>query len=81
MDENMTILYMEMAVRLFLESYPKHQRKAKWGLLRRQPDDMARSENWSLKHVADVIHEEKHQQSWSEMQSVRVFERGSQESV
>ena len=27
--ENPTILHMEMAVRLFLESYPKHQQKAK----------------------------------------------------
>ena len=42
---------------------------------------MARSENWALKHVADVIHEEENQQSWSEMQSVLVFERGTQESV
>ena len=33
--ENPTILHMEMAVRLFLESYPKHQQKAHWGLLRR----------------------------------------------
>ena len=41
---------------------------------------MAGCENWNLKHVADVIHEEENQQSWSEMQSVRVFERGTQES-
>ena len=45
MAENPTILHMEMAVRLFLESYPKHEQKANWGLLRRQPGDMARSEN------------------------------------
>ena len=35
MAKNPTILHMEMAVRLFLESYPKHQRKANRGLLRR----------------------------------------------
>ena len=29
MAENPTILHMEMAVRLFLELYPKHQQKAK----------------------------------------------------
>ena len=81
MAENPTILHKEMAVRLFLESYPKHQHKANWGLLRRQPGVMARSENWTLKHGADVIHEEENQQSWSEMQSVRVFKRGSQEPI
>ena len=81
MAENPTILPMEMAVRLFLAAYPKHEQKANSGLLRRQLGNMARSENWSLKHVANVIHEEENQQSWSEMQSVRVFERGSQESV
>ena len=64
MAENPTILHMEMAVRLFLESYPKHQQKANWGLLRQQPGVMARRENWTLKHVADVIHEEENQQSW-----------------
>ena len=47
MSENSTIFHMEMAVCLFLESYPKHEQKAKWGLLRRQPSDMAKSENWS----------------------------------
>ena len=45
MAEHSTILHMKMAVRLFLESYPKHQQKENWGLLRRQPGDMARSEN------------------------------------
>ena len=70
-----------MAVRLFLELYPYHLQKANWGLLRRDPGDMATSENLSLKHVADVIREEEIQQSWLEMQSVRVFERGSQEPV
>ena len=42
---------------------------------------MAKRENWSLKHVADVIREEENQQSWSEMQSVRVFVRESQEPI
>ena len=55
MAENPTILHMEMAVRLLLELYPKHLQKVNWRLLRRQPGDIARSENWSLKHVADVI--------------------------
>ena len=45
MAENPTILRMEMAVRLFLESYPKHLRKASKGKLRWQPSEMARSEN------------------------------------
>ena len=36
MAKNSTILHMEMAVRSFLESYPKHQQKENWGLLRRQ---------------------------------------------
>ena len=45
MAENPIILQMEMAVRLFLESYPKHQQKTNWGLLRRQPGDMATSGN------------------------------------
>ena len=61
MAENPAILHMEMAVRLFLESYPKHRQKASWGLLRRQPGVMAWSENSTLKHVADVIHEEENQ--------------------
>ena len=81
MAENPTILHMEIAVRMFLELYPKHQQKANWGLLRWQPGDMAKSENWSLKHVAYVTCEKENQQSWSEMQSVRVFERGSQEPI
>ena len=81
MGENPTILHMEMAVRLFLESYPKHQQKANRRLLRRQPSVMARSENYALKHVADVIHEEENQQTWSKMQSVRVFKSGTQGSV
>ena len=42
---------------------------------------MARSENTSLKHVADVIREGENQQSWSEMQSVRVFAHESQEPI
>ena len=42
---------------------------------------MAGRENWSLKHVADVIREEESQQSWSEMQYVRVFARNSQEPI
>ena len=67
MAENPTILHMEMAVRLFLGSYPKHEQVANWGLLRRQPGDMARREHWSLKHVADVIREEENQQSWKQM--------------
>ena len=67
MAENLTILHMEMAVHLFLKSYPKHQQKANSGLLRKQPGDMARCENWSLKHVANVILEEENQQAWSEM--------------
>ena len=50
-------------------------------MVHRQPSVMARSENRTLKHDADVIHEEENQQSWSEMQSVRVFERGALESV
>ena len=40
MAENPAILHMEMAVRMFLESYPKHQQKANWGPLRRQPGVM-----------------------------------------
>ena len=67
MAENPTILHMEMAVRLFLESYPKHQQKANWGLLRWQTNDMARWENRSLKHVSDVIREGENQESWTEM--------------
>ena len=42
---------------------------------------MATNENWSLKHVADVIREEENQQSWSEIQSVRVFVHESQEPI
>ena len=61
MAENPTILHMEMAVRLFHESYPKHEQKANWGLQRRQPWVMAKSEKWSVNHVADVIHEEENQ--------------------
>ena len=34
MAKNPTILHMEMAVCLYLESYPKHQEKANWGMLR-----------------------------------------------
>ena len=41
---------------------------------------MAKSENWSLKHVAYVIHEEENQQAWSKMHSLKVFARESQES-
>ena len=67
MAENPTILHMEMAVRLFSGSYPKLQQKSNSVLLRRKPGVMAKSENWTLKHVADVIHEEEKHQSWSEM--------------
>ena len=70
---------MEMTVRLFLESYPNHQQKTNWGLVCRQPRVIAKSESYTLNHVADVIHEEEDQQSWSDLQSVRVFERGTQE--
>ena len=42
---------------------------------------MAMSENWSLNHVANVICAEKNQQSWSEMEFVRVFAHESQEPI
>ena len=58
MAENPTIQHMMMmTVRLFLKSYLKHLQKANRGLLCRQPSDMSRSKNWSLKYVADVMHE------------------------
>ena len=65
--KNPTIMHGEMAVGLFLKSYPKSQHKPNWELLCRQPGNTAQPDNWTLKHVADVIHEEKNAQAWSEM--------------
>ena len=65
--ENPTVMTQEMAVRLFMESYPTLQQNANRYLLRRQPGRMALSANWTLKHVAEIIHEEENEMAWSKM--------------
>ena len=67
--ENHTVMTQEMGILLFMESYPALQQKANWDLLRRQPGKMDLSTNWTLKHVADIIHEEENAKAWSKMQS------------
>ena len=59
--ENPTIINQDMAVHVFLESYPPVQQKSDWNLLRRQPGTLALGINGTLY----VTHEERREKTWS----------------